>query len=123
VQARDVQVRLSNPKVRRLADEILARRTTSVIDWFADQFLHHPMTSVGSYAAKTHLPELLARASRGEKILITRRGLPIALLAPPPRETVRDVRGVIARMKMLRRGNTLGSHLTIRDLVQEGRRF
>jgi prevent-host-death family protein len=37
------------------------------------------MRSVGSYEAKTHLPELLERAGRGEKILITRRGTPVAL--------------------------------------------
>jgi prevent-host-death family protein len=43
------------------------------------------MTHVGSYEAKTHLPELLERVERGEKILITRRGQPVALLRQPPR--------------------------------------
>jgi len=81
------------------------------------------MTSVGSYAAKTHLPELLARVSRGETILITRRGTPIALLTQPPRQAARDVRDVLAEMKMLRRSNTLGRDLTIQDLIEEGRRF
>src|SRR4051794_37004639 len=56
------------------------------VDWLVDQS-SIPMTSVGSYAAKTHLPALLERVARGERILITRRGLPIALLTQPPRQT------------------------------------
>jgi prevent-host-death family protein len=81
------------------------------------------MTSVGSYAAKTHLPELLARAESGEQILITRRGVPVALLSPPPRHPGQDVRSVIASMRALRRGNRLGSGLSVRDLIEDGRRF
>jgi prevent-host-death family protein len=81
------------------------------------------MTTVGSYEAKTHLPELLERVIRGEKILITRRGLPVALLTQPPRESKRDVRSVIAAMKKFRKGKTLGKDLSIRSLIEEGRRF
>ena len=39
-------------------------------------------TSVGSFDAKTHLSEYLDRASRGERITITRRGRPVAELRP-----------------------------------------
>jgi antitoxin (DNA-binding transcriptional repressor) of toxin-antitoxin stability system len=42
------------------------------------------MTAIGSYEAKTHLPELLERVEKGEKIVITRRGVPVALLTQPP---------------------------------------
>ncbi len=80
------------------------------------------MTSVGSFEAKTHLPELLKRVARGEKILITRRGEPVAMLVPPLRAPTRDVQEVIEEMKALRRGNTLGG-TTIRELIEEGRRF
>jgi prevent-host-death family protein len=80
------------------------------------------MRSVGSYQAKTHLSQLLKRVAKGEKILITNRGQPVALLSPPPQEEVPDVADVIARMKELRRGNLLGD-LSIRDLIEEGRRF
>ena len=41
------------------------------------------MTTVGSYEAKTHLPQLLDRVARGEKILITRHGQAVAMLVPP----------------------------------------
>jgi prevent-host-death family protein len=80
------------------------------------------MTSIGSFEAKTHLPELLDRVARGEKILITRRGEPVAMLVPPSREPGENVHAVIAQMKALRRGNTLGSG-TIRELIEEGRRY
>jgi prevent-host-death family protein len=80
------------------------------------------MTSVGSFEAKTHLPELLERVVKGEKILITRRGRPVAMLVPPLPESSRDVQEVIAEMKALRRGNTLGG-ISIRELIEEGRRF
>jgi prevent-host-death family protein len=79
------------------------------------------MTTVGSYEAKTHLPELLERVAKGEKILITRRGKPVALLTAPPGEES-DVRAAIRQLKELRRGNTLGG-LSIREMIEEGRRF
>ncbi len=81
------------------------------------------MTSVGSYQAKTHLPELIERVAQGEKILITRRGVPVALLTQPPQRAATDVRAVIDQMRRLRHANRLGSKTTIRDLIQEGRRF
>jgi antitoxin (DNA-binding transcriptional repressor) of toxin-antitoxin stability system len=82
------------------------------------------MTAVGSYQAKTHLPELLERVLQGEKILITRRGLPIAMLTQPPQQVARDVRQVVADMLAYRdkQKRTIGK-LTARDLIEEGRRF
>lgn len=40
------------------------------------------MTSVGAFEAKTHFSQLLERVERGEEILITRRGRPVARLVP-----------------------------------------
>ncbi|MCI5148875.1 MAG: type II toxin-antitoxin system prevent-host-death family antitoxin, partial [Candidatus Electrothrix sp. MAN1_4] len=42
------------------------------------------METIGAYEAKTHLPKLLNRVSRGEKIIITKHGVPVATLQPPP---------------------------------------
>lgn len=81
------------------------------------------VTSVGSYTAKTHLPQLLKRASNGEKIIITIRGKPVAMLTPPPRKSAGEIRSVIAQMEKLRKGNTLGKGVTLRDLIEEGRRY
>ena len=36
--------------------------------------------------AKNRLPELVRAVERGEKVVITRHGKPVAQIAPPPRE-------------------------------------
>jgi antitoxin (DNA-binding transcriptional repressor) of toxin-antitoxin stability system len=81
------------------------------------------MTTVGSYQAKTHLPELLKRVEQGESIVITRRGTPVALLTQPPRQLTRDVRQLVEDMLAYRdrRKRTTGK-LTIREMIDEGRR-
>ena len=81
------------------------------------------MTTVGSYEAKTHLPQLLERVARGETILITRHGQAVAMLVPPPTENKPAVREVVGKMRELRKGVTLGPDLTIQQLIDEGRRF
>ncbi len=82
------------------------------------------MTTVGSYEAKTHLPALLERVLRGEKILITRHGKPAAMLIPPVEEEKKDVKQMIEEFKAYSKsqGRTLGD-LTIREMIEEGRRF
>lgn len=40
------------------------------------------MTEVGAFEAKNKLSALLERAERGEEIVITRRGRPVAKLVP-----------------------------------------
>ncbi len=40
------------------------------------------MTEVGAFEAKNKLAELLDRAERGEEVVITRRGKPVAKLVP-----------------------------------------
>ena len=83
------------------------------------------MTSVGTFEAKTHLTQLLGRVAKGEKILITNRGLPVAMLVPPEPETRADVAGLVDEMLRLRdeQGPSLGPKLTIRQMIEEGRRF
>jgi prevent-host-death family protein len=79
-------------------------------------------TSVGSYEAKTHLPRLLERVARGERITITKHGVPVAMLVPPATEDRPDVRAAVEAMKAFRKGRSLGG-LSIRAMVEEGRRF
>lgn len=81
------------------------------------------MTHISYYEARTRFSELLDQVARGKTILITRRGRPAALLTPPPDVAREDVKQVIAEMKALRRGNTLGEGMSIRELIEEGRRF
>jgi prevent-host-death family protein len=40
------------------------------------------METVGLFDAKTHLSELVARAERGEEVIITRHNKPVAKLGP-----------------------------------------
>jgi prevent-host-death family protein len=78
--------------------------------------------SVGTYEAKTHLPALLSQVARGEKITITKHGVPIALLVPYRLGDKPDVEETIRDLRAFRKTHSLGE-LSIRDLIQEGRRF
>ena len=85
------------------------------------------MKSVGAFDAKTHLNELLQRASKGETIRITRRGVPVARLVPPDPSEKEDVRSLVEGIRQLRKGAMLGKaslrKITIRELIDEGRRY
>ncbi len=80
------------------------------------------MKTIGSYEAKTHLPRLLDEVAKGEEITITKHGVPVAVLVPPPEARRRSVGEVIEEIKEFRKGKTLGG-LKIKDLVEEGRRY
>ena len=80
------------------------------------------MESVGAFEAKTHLSRLLERVAEGEKFTITKHGVPVALLVPVDIDQQRDYREVISELKRFRKGRTLGD-LSIREMVEEGRRF
>lgn len=80
------------------------------------------MREVGSYEAKTHLPELLKAVEKGETIVITRRGAPIARLSPLDDANHNDTTAVIERMKKARDRR---SHVSVDEILSardEGRR-
>ncbi len=79
-------------------------------------------TTVGAYEAKTHLSKLLAAVERGETIVITRHGKEIAHLTPPPKRT-RSVSEALDELRELSKGITLGPDITIKELIEEGRRW
>jgi prevent-host-death family protein len=82
------------------------------------------MESVGSFEAKTHLPQLLERVAKGEEFTITKHGKPVARLVPAaPAKPKPNVKQIIEDLKAFSRGNTLGDDVTVRDLIEEGRRF
>jgi prevent-host-death family protein len=60
------------------------------------------MTTVTAYEAKTHLPRLLRAAERGETVVITRHGKPVAQLGPVRDRRREEVAEVIERMKRAR---------------------
>ena len=79
------------------------------------------ITTVGAYEAKTHLPRLLAEVEAGGEVVITRHGHPVARLVPI-RPAVYDIAELIEEMNSLRESlDPLG--VSVRDLIEEGRRF
>ncbi len=80
------------------------------------------MPKVGSYQAKTHLPRLLRRVARGERITITRHGVPVAMLVPVEEKPAPDREALVEQIKAFSKGRRLGK-VSIRELIEEGRRF
>jgi prevent-host-death family protein len=83
--------------------------------------MHMHIKTVGSYEAKTHLPALLDAVEQGEKVIITRRGQPVAILVPYKEENI-SVDEVIEEIIKAHQGLKLDG-LSIIDMKNEGRRF
>jgi prevent-host-death family protein len=78
------------------------------------------MKQIGVYEAKTQLPRLLDEVERGESVTITRHGRPVARLVPVGGRR-RSAGEAIDALREFRKGNRLDG-LTIRELIEEGRR-
>ena len=79
------------------------------------------METVGAYEAKTHLPKLLEKVRKGDRITITKHGVPIAVLQPFEPDRYIDIRSAILEILKFREKNKL-SGLSIREMIEEGRR-
>jgi prevent-host-death family protein len=91
-----------------------------------DQTSSQATMSVGAYDAKTRLSELLDRVERGEQIIITRHGKPVARLVPEGGHDKAAARAAVAQLfalgeQLARRGVNLSDE-EIRTLRDEGRR-
>lgn len=81
------------------------------------------MQIVGAFKAKTHLAQLLDQVEAGEKIMITRHGEPVAMLVPAkPAPEQEQIRQLIAEIRATRTGTTLEG-ATVKELVNEGRKY
>jgi len=78
------------------------------------------METVGAYEAKTHLPKLLARVAKGERITITKHGVPVAVLQPPDSSRTQDPKKVIRQLRAFRKRHKLGG-VALKGMVEEGR--
>jgi prevent-host-death family protein len=82
------------------------------------------MTSVGTFEAKTHLTQLLERVARGERIMITNRGKPVAMLVPPEVDRERDTARIGREMLEYRdRVQRALGGASFRDIAHEGHRY
>jgi prevent-host-death family protein len=77
---------------------------------------------VGAFEAKTQLSKLLELARKGQRVVITKHGVPVAELVPPSDASRIEPQGIIKELKALR-GRTKPGKETIKQMISEGRRF
>ncbi|QBK31615.1 type II toxin-antitoxin system Phd/YefM family antitoxin [Roseitalea porphyridii] len=80
------------------------------------------MERVGTYDARNRLSELIDMAERGEEVIITRHGKPVAKLvkAEADDDQVRRAEAAVQWIFDNRGDNSLGD-LSVKDLIEEGR--
>ena len=81
------------------------------------------MDSVGAIEAKNHLAALLDRVARGESITITRHGVPTARLVPVEENRQRLSHAEIVEGMRKLRSRVKRGKMTVREMVEEGRRY
>ncbi|MHB8500031.1 MAG: type II toxin-antitoxin system Phd/YefM family antitoxin [Candidatus Acidiferrales bacterium] len=77
------------------------------------------MRTVGIFEAKQKLSELVERASRGERIGITRRGKLAAELVAVQEDV--DLKTVFAKMDEISKRSKKPKNISIKELIEEGR--
>lgn len=83
------------------------------------------MKTIDLNEATAQLPQLVDDVTGGETIEITRQGRAVARLVAPPDAHGQRTRSVIQDWREFREreGITLGDDTSIRDLIDEGRRY
>ena len=83
------------------------------------------MKTVGMYEAKTHLGQLLDEVERGQCVVITRYGRPIARLVPEqPAPTSDSAAAIIDKFAAFREDHRGAlSALEIRTWIEAGRKY
>ena len=81
------------------------------------------MKELGAYEAKTHLSRLLDEVEAGASYAITKHGRPVALLVPASAgRSGMTVAEAIAGLRKFRTGRRLGGDVTLKELINDGRR-
>ncbi len=80
------------------------------------------MSEIGVLEVRTGLLRLLKRVEAGERFVITRHDRPVAELIPYRGVDTDQVRTAIENLKKFRESHSLGG-LSIRELIEEGRRY
>ena len=81
------------------------------------------MQSIGLFEAKTHLSELIARAERGEEVIITRHNKPVAKLVPIGRAGADSLQRRQAALDALQAFEPIAlPGLDLAELIAAGRR-
>lgn len=80
------------------------------------------MTMIAADQAKSEFEKLLTRAAQGEEFTITDGGTPVAKLVPVQTAQKPKLPMTLEELREWRKGNRLGPDLTIKQLIEEGRR-
>jgi len=76
---------------------------------------------IGSYEAKTKLPELLRGIQAGNRYTITLRGEPVAALIPAEEKQNTDAVIAVKQMLAFMKSSTSNAEVDIKALIEEGR--
>ena len=79
------------------------------------------MQIFGAFEAKTHFSSLLDQVEKGEQVIITKHGHPVAKLISTKTPDKEDMRLAIKRLKAFNKTNRLGE-LDWKALRDEGRK-
>ena len=82
------------------------------------------METVGAYEAKTHLPQLLEKVAKGERIAITKHGVSVAMLVPI--EQRKDIAWALQEVRKFRaerraKGVEPLTAKEMKEMINEGR--
>lgn len=82
------------------------------------------MKHFGAFEAKTHFSELLREVMNGEKFMITKHGVQVAMIIPfvEEKKGTTRIEDAIRALKKLRKGIILGKELSIKEMIEEGRK-
>ena len=80
------------------------------------------MRTVGTFEAKTRFSALIEEVARGEEITITRHGKAVARIVPVAAAGDDRLERAVARLKSFRSGRRLGEGLSVKSLIEQGRR-
>jgi antitoxin (DNA-binding transcriptional repressor) of toxin-antitoxin stability system len=80
-----------------------------------------PLT-VSISEARLHFSQLLEQVRRGERVIITRQGVPIAELSAPAMQGSPNLSEILSELREIRRRTRSGKE-SVQSLIREGRRF
>lgn len=86
------------------------------------------MTSLATAEAKSHFSEMIDRASKGEEIIITKRGRPVVKVIPFEKKTQSQINAFLDQMQEFRDNQkskepVLKEGESWRDLAHEGHQW
>jgi prevent-host-death family protein len=79
--------------------------------------------TVGTFEAKTHLTRLLEQVAKGERIVITNRGKPVAMLVPPEAGRRQDAAQIGREMLEYRDRRKRKLRGSFRGMAHDGHRY